>query len=62
AVADGLFDKRGNANFGKLKEDHPELFAAKRKVKGDIGEGTGGKIGGRTKDMNAAIRAAAGKS
>ena len=61
AVSDDLFDRRGNANFGKLKEEYPELFAAKKKIKGDIGEGTGGKIGGRVKDMNTAIRAAAGK-
>ena len=61
AVADDLFDRRGNANFGKMKEEYPELFGSKKKVDGNIGDGTGGKIGGRVKDMNTAIRAAAGK-
>ena len=62
AVSDDLFDRRGNANFGKMKEDYPELFAGKKKVDGNIGEGTGGRVGGAKKDMNAAIRAAAGRS
>ncbi|KKL88062.1 hypothetical protein LCGC14_1928440, partial [marine sediment metagenome] len=40
AAVDGeLFDKRGNANLGKLKEDHPELFEGKRKIKGNIADG-----------------------
>lgn len=61
AVSDDLFDRRGNANFGKMKEEYPELFAGKKKVDGNIADGTGGRIGGGKKDMNAAIRAAAGK-
>lgn len=61
AISDELFDKRGNANFGKLKEDYPELFTVKKKIQGDAGRGTGGRIGGKKKDMNVAIRTAADK-
>ena len=61
AKEDGLFDKRGNANFTKLKESYPELFTRKKVADGNAGEGTGsgppkGKI-----DMNALIRAKAGR-
>lgn len=61
ATDEGLFDKRGNANFDKLKESFPELFGKKRVVDPNAGEGTGTLPDGQKKDMNAFIRGAAGK-
>jgi hypothetical protein len=61
AKEEKLIDKRGNVDFDKLKEAHPSLFASPRRPPGDAGAGTGGEGSGRTRDMNAAIRAAAGR-
>jgi hypothetical protein len=61
ATDEGLFDKRGNANFDKLKEGFPELFGKKRIVDPNAGDGTDVLPDGQKKDMNAFIRAAAGK-
>ena len=61
ATKEDLFDKRGNVDFDKLKKDYPELFGKKKVADGSAGEGTGGGLPGKKKDMNAAIRAMAGK-
>ena len=61
ATDEGLFDKRGNANFDKLKENFPELFGKKKVVDSSAGDGTGTLPSGQKKDMDAFIRAAAGK-
>ena len=58
---EGLFDKRGNANFDKLKEIYPELFGKKKIPDGTAGDGTGSGPPSKKKDMNAAIRAMAGR-
>jgi hypothetical protein len=57
ATDEGLFDKRGNANFDKLKEGFPELFGKKRVVDPNAGDGTDTLPDGQKKDMNAFIRA-----
>lgn len=61
-IADGddLFDKRGLVDFDKMKEEYPELFGKKQLGDGNAGDGTGGKLPGGEKDMNAAIRRMAG--
>ena len=62
ADTDELFDKRGNVDFDKLKKDFPELFGKKAPPPDATGgDGTGSEVGGRKKDMNTAIRAAAGR-
>jgi len=61
AVTDELFDKRGNVDFEKMKEDYPELFAkTPRKPKGGAGDGVGDDLG-QTADMNVFIRRSAGR-
>ena len=62
AKDEGLFDKRGNVNFGRMKENFPELFGKKKPPDGSAGEGTGGGLPGEKQDMNAAIRKMAGRS
>lgn len=61
AVAEDLFDKRGNVNFEKFKTSYPELFGKPPKTPpGDPGSGRGETItpsGG----MNAFIRRGAGR-
>lgn len=63
AATDGdLFDRDGDVNFDKLKEQAPELFASKEKQptpKGNAGAGRG--QGGATPSMNSFIRRAAGR-
>lgn len=61
AKEDGLFDKRGNANFTKLKEAYPELFGKKIVPDGSAGDGTGSDPPKGKVDMNALIRAKAGR-
>ena len=61
AKDDDLFDNRGNVNFEKMKEANPELFGKKKVPEGSGGEGTGGALPGKKKDMNAAIRKMAGQ-
>ncbi len=61
ATDEGLFDKRGNANFDKLKEGFPELFGKKRVVDPNAGDGTDTLPDGQKKGMNEYIRDAAGK-
>ena len=58
ATDEGLFDKRGNANFDKLKEGFPELFGKKRIVDPNAGEGTGRELDGTKADMSEFIRSA----
>lgn len=61
AKEEELFDKRGNANFTKLKESFPELFGKKQVADGNAGEGTGsGQVKGKV-TMNELIRAKAGR-
>ena len=61
AKTDDLFDKRGNVNFKKMKEEYPELFGKKKAPPGDGGEGTGTGLPGEKVDMNALIRKKAGR-
>lgn len=60
AVADGLFDGKGQPDFAALKASYPELFAGAKKLPaGDAGAGTSTKQPtGET--MNDIIRRAAG--
>ena len=57
AVTDDLFDKSGNPDWNQIKQTAPELF---RKA-GSTDGGAGGKTPPVT-DINAAIRAAAGRT
>ena len=61
ATEEDLFDRKGMVDFDKLKKDYPELFGKKIVPDGSAGDGTGGKLPGKKKDMNAAIRAMAGR-
>ena len=61
AKEEGLFDKRGNANFTKLKEIYPELFGKKKVPDGTAGDGTGTGLPGEKVDMNTLIRKKAGR-
>ena len=61
AEKEGLFDKRGNANFDKLKEIYPELFGKKEIPDGSAGDGTGGTLPSGKVDMNYLIRKKAGR-
>ncbi len=61
ATDEGLFDKRGNANFDKLKEGFPELFGKKPIVDSNAGDGTGKGLDGKKADMNLFIRSGSGK-
>lgn len=57
-----LFDRKGNPDFGALKEGYPELFGkpgAPSLPPGNAGTGTGVPIPAKT-SMNSFIRAAAG--
>lgn len=61
AVTEELFDKRGNVNFEKMKEQYPELFGkSPRRPPGGAGDGAGGDLGQKP-DMNAFIRTSAGR-
>jgi hypothetical protein len=57
ASTEGLFDKKGNVDFGTMKTSYPELFA-KPVIKGNAGEGTDSEP--LKKSMNDIIRTAAG--
>ncbi|GAF82533.1 unnamed protein product, partial [marine sediment metagenome] len=57
ASDEGLFDKRGNANFDKLKEGFPELFGKKKIIDPNAGDGTGKTPDGTKAGMNEFIRA-----
>lgn len=59
ATAEGLFDNRGNVNWAALKEAAPELFR-RSAPQGNAGAGTGTPPPA-TRDMNAFIRASAGR-
>lgn len=62
ATTEDLFDKRGNADFEKLKENYPELFdKLPRKPAGGAGHGKGDDLG-QPGDMNTFIRRQAGRS
>lgn len=61
AKEEGLIDKRGKVDFTKMKEAHSSLFVSKKRPPGHGGQGAGGEGSGQPKDMNAAIRAAAGR-
>lgn len=61
ATDEELFDKRGNANFAKLKEGFPELFGKKPIVDPNAGDGTGKTLDGKKAGMSEYIRAASGK-
>lgn len=61
AEKEGLFDKRGNANFDKLKEIYPELFGKKKVPDGNQGDGTGSGPPKNKQDMNAYIRKKSGR-
>ena len=61
ATTDGLISKSGKIDFKKMKESYPELFGKKKMPPGGAGEGTGGKQPGAKGDMNARIRAKAGR-
>lgn len=56
ALADNLFDSRGNPNWNEIKQSAPELF---RKT-GSTDGGAGGKTP-PVNDINSAIRAAVGR-
>lgn len=61
AVTEDLFDRRGNVNFEKLKENYSELFAkAPRKPPADAGKGAGGDLS-QSAGMNEFIRQQAGR-
>ena len=62
AEAEDLFDKKGNVDFVAMKKDYPELFTKKKAPPGGAGEGTGGGLPGKKKDMNTILREAAGKT
>jgi hypothetical protein len=59
AVADNLFDKRGNPDWDKIKAAAPELFGAPA-VNANAGSGTGQKP--PQADMNTLIRRQTGRS
>jgi len=61
ATDEGLFDKRGNANFDKLKEGFPELFGKKKIIDPNAGDGTTLLPDGKKADMNLFIRKGARK-
>ncbi len=54
------FDRRGNVNWERLKEQFPELFGQSRTPPANAGSGTGSDAP-RDFDINAAIRAATGR-
>ena len=61
ATKDEMFDKRGNANFEKMREQYPELFGGTPAAPaGNAGTGTQ-KPPGSASTMNDAIRAMAGR-
>lgn len=59
AVADDLFDKRGNPDWAALKLAAPELFRGKKSPDGDGGNGSRGN-NNTTVSMDDRIRLAAG--
>jgi len=61
AVSDEMFDRRGNVNFQRMKEQYPELFgAARRAGQGNAGDGTTNNQP-PARSMNDFIRRAAGR-
>jgi len=50
ALADDLFDKRGNVNWTALKESYPELFGVTPKPTADAGAGRNTGIAGESVD------------
>ena len=61
ATTEDLFDKRGNVDFDKMKENFPELFAKPpRKPQGGAGDGPGDNLGQKA-GMSAWIRKEAGR-
>ena len=62
ATTEDLFDKRGNVDFEKMKENFPELFTKpSHRPKGGAGDGTDTELG-RQPSMNEYIRRSAGRS
>lgn len=61
AREENLIDRKGRVDFDVMKENHPTLFTVKKSPPGNAGEGAGGDVSGRVRDMNAAIRQAAGR-
>jgi hypothetical protein len=59
AVADDLFDARGNPDWNAIKQAAPELFPKPRPPQGNAGAGTGTPP--PTTSVNDAIRRAAGR-
>ncbi len=60
AVQDELFDRRGNVDFAKMKENYPELFAGELGASGNAGSGTETTIP-EGKAMNNWIRTETGR-
>lgn len=61
ALADDMFDRKGNVNFDTMKTGYPELFGGKPKApKGGAGEGHDND-NNPSFDMNDAIRQKAGR-
>lgn len=61
---DEIYDRKGNPDFAKLREDHPQLFGKRPGAApaGDSGKGTGtGQEPPAQNDMNQWIREAAGR-
>jgi len=61
ATTEGFIDKKGKVDFAGMKEEYPELFVKKFIPDGGAGDGTVGKLPGGKVDMNALIRAKAGR-
>lgn len=61
AVADDLFDKKGNVDFASMKATYPELFGAKVTPRGNAGDGTEDPVGVKP-DVNTMIRRMAGRT
>ena len=61
ATDEGLFDKRGNANFEKLKGGFPELFGKKKIIDPNAGDGITRLPDGNKAGMNEFIRASKGR-
>ena len=59
AVADDLFDRRGNPDWNAIKQSAPELFK-KKDAQGNAGSGTRTQL--PTGGMNQAIRSMAGRN
>lgn len=63
ALADEMFDRKGNVNFDTMKTEYPELFSGKGKGTPKGGAGDGHNNDHKTPfDMNARIRQASGRN